>query len=199
MLHSPAMNEIGHSGKKETRWKRLRRAVLETALGNFILCAALVTLLLAWRGEILYGLIFGAIFGSLVATVRSKEWERTVKLVFWLAFAVVIIVGGVQWLGQTWKSDQAERTADVRAVFLHPADRTTGPQVYMNDGTVWALIDIPANVRMIKGDKVRYIYESPPLQGLEYPACELKDVTTGYVADAERLSAPFKHSSCPPQ
>jgi hypothetical protein len=188
------MTEIGRFRKRETRWERLRRVLLGTAFGNFILCTVLVTLLLAWRGAILYGLIFGAIFGSIVAALRSKEWESAVKLVGGLLLAIIIIVGGAHWLGLTWKSHQAERPAEVRAVFLHPSDTTTGPQVYMSDGTVWALNDAPDEVRMVRGDEVHYVFVPTVPDG-----CELKDVTTGYATKAVRISAPFKHSSCPAQ
>lgn len=101
-----------------------------------------------------------------------------------------------------WQSHVANRTATVRAVFLHPADKNLGPQIYMNDGTVWALADWPEDVRMIQGDKVRYVFMPDPSEPMDSDSpdtCNLQDVTTGYSTEALRLSAPFKHSNCPAQ
>jgi hypothetical protein len=92
------------------------------------------------------------------------------------------------------------RTATVREVFLYPANRNLGPQIYMDDGTVWALNDTAGNVRAIRGDEVRYMFVSNPSETMDSPSpdsCKLEDVTTGYSTQAVRLSAPFKHSSCP--
>ncbi len=209
------MTDIIRSTKNVTRWKRLGRAFLRAApavrnwlwwtgtggmLGGeaaLIFCSGTYSV----RQSLVTGAICGAGFAQLVFWLeKEKLLLRFVRDV--IRFAFFFLIAGTIFLvvAPFWKRHTANRTATVRAVFLHPADATTGPQVYMNDGTVWALSDAPENVRMIQGDKVRYVFLQLP-QGFtpDYPVCELKDVTTGYVADAERLSAPFKHSSCPAQ
>lgn len=112
-----------------------------------------------------------------------------------VVFAGLVLVGPRLW---DWYA--TSRTTTVRAVFLRPADRNTGPQVYLDDGTVWALTDVAESVRMIQGDDVRYVFVSSPAERMDSSSpdtCELKDVTTGYTTEAVRLSAPFKRSSCP--
>jgi hypothetical protein len=123
-------------------------------------------------------------------TKRAIGWcARMIALGLMVGFAITL-----------WQSHVANRTATVRAVFLHPANRNLGPQIYMNDGTVWDLSDTPENVRMIPGDKVRYVSLPNPSETMDSDSpdtCTLQDVTTGYTVQAFRLSAPFKHSSCP--
>lgn len=113
---------------------------------------------------------------------------------FLAIYGVLILAGFIAWWG--WQSYARNRTATVREVFLHGANYLHGPEVYMNDGTVWVLSDDADDVRMIPGDKVRYekVTDIP----LTPSYCNLYDVTTGYRSVAAlRISAPFEHTSCP--
>lgn len=113
-----------------------------------------------------------------------------------IAWMFLLLLVGGSFFG-LWTYYEANRTAVVRQVLF---DSDLGPEVYMNDGTVWSLNDTLHKVHMIQGDKVRYIFVANPSQTMDSDspdACELKDLTTGYDTEAVRVSAPFKHPSCP--
>ena len=127
---------------------------------------------------------------------KEKTYRGLVKVGGWVVFFAVVAL-----VLSFWEYYATNRTATIREVFLHPANRNLGPEVYMNDGTVWALDDAAENVHMISNDKIRYVFVPAPSETMDSPspdACKLEDVTTGYSTEAVRLSAPFKHSSCPP-
>ena len=132
-------------------------------------------------------------------------------------FLIMLVVGGIYAaVAHYWKSSQASRaTPVVRRVFLRGHSL---PEIYMNDGTVWRLYPAGGgDLIMIRGDKVRYASNFPRVSEnwRLYPSgekirhayifpmvsengyCYLKDVTTGYKVVGHRISAPFKHSSCP--
>jgi hypothetical protein len=91
-------------------------------------------------------------------------------------------------------------SATVRKVILHQPNQHDGPVIYMDDGTVWVLSDAPERICITRGDRIRYVSEPniPRQQNSASPdTCKLEDSSTGYVAEAVRLSAPFTHSSCP--
>jgi hypothetical protein len=112
------------------------------------------------------------------------------------------ILDGLRHGGRALLERHAEhRTAKVRAV--------DGNTLYMNDGTVWGVLDVPADprqgeplipVNFLAGDAVRY--ESLPggawSKAGDPDVCGLQDETTGALARVGlRLTAPFAHSSCP--
>lgn len=131
-----------------------------------------------------------------VKVERATSASKVLRPIGWIAFIWLLCAG----IFAVWQFYAARRTATVREVFLHGASSDLGPQVYMDDGTVWSLDDAPERVLMIKGDKVRYKFVAIPSATMDSSspnACELDDITTGYVSEAIRLSAPFKRSSCP--
>jgi len=67
---------------------------------------------------------------------REKMNRGLTKVGGWVIFLVVVCAAV-----SLWEHYATNRTAAVREVFLHPANRNLGPEVYMNDGTVWVLDD----------------------------------------------------------
>lgn len=217
------MTDVFHPTKIATAWKRLRRAFLRTAFGNLLLSTSAGGLVGAGLGWLFYNgttgagamvivfAIYGVIFALLFKLlIKEKLFWPLLRGLMWFAAAFIVLTMIFAAVQPLWKSYKSSRTAVVRTVFLHPADARTGPQVYVNDGTVWALEDAPGNVRMIRGDEVRYVFVHLPqafkadLGNLNSiptvpDVCSLQDVTTGYSTEAVRLSAPFNRSSCPAQ
>lgn len=177
-------------------------------------------LLAAWKNEDLGGHVFayGGIAALVIATIyglaqltraltglERKEIKRTLRTVFGWSVSAVVFIGVIGWAATLWQSYTANRTAVVRQVFLRGANSEHAPEIYVNDGTVWMLEDSSDNVKMIAGDEVRYTHMGAP--ATYWPdgtptsdspdKCGLKDVTTGYYSWADRLSAPFTHTSCP--
>lgn len=118
--------------------------------------------------------------------------------------AIIVVAGGVFLLAATsnfWRRHASSASSTtVRKVILHPANREFGPEIYMDDGSVWAMTDPARGICMTRGDHIRYVSE--PRHSRIAPSsfsdtCKLEDDSTGYVAEAVRLSAPFAHSSCP--
>lgn len=115
----------------------------------------------------------------------SYNMRESLKAVVWL---IVLLLFGL-WFFPGW---YGRGTADIRQIYVHGANADHAPEVYMSDGTVWVLEFNTGEIAMLQGDKVRY--ENMPTDPY---GCVLKDVTTGFQAPAFRISAPFKHTSCP--
>jgi hypothetical protein len=147
---------------------------------------------------LLLGFIIALAYREEVArcTRLSPYWIRFLRFISYGFLALLFGGGLIVGVADLWNYNARTRTATVRQVFLHGANLLHFPEVYMNDGTVWVITDYADHVRMISGDKVRYENEGAG----DAPICKLYDVTTGYLSyNANRISAPFEHTSCPAQ
>ncbi len=134
---------------------------------------------------------------------RQEESRKVLKGVGFGCLGIIFISLAVSIVNKFESSDiwlvhKKNRTAIIRNVSIQTEH---DPMIYMNDGTVWKAEESPENLDMTSGDEIRYVYiyipPIPPGFKIINPSCELKDVTTGYSVVGKRVSAPFRHSSCP--
>jgi hypothetical protein len=120
-------------------------------------------------------------YNESLALARRIE-ERAVQLtaLFWgiaASVAIAVVMG-------LWVYYAENRTSTVQAVRQNT--------LYMNDATVWDIGD-SFGLRVIEGDKIRYVYPLPSAPGDHW----LSDTTRGTSALGVRLSSPSPNTSCP--